>query len=80
MTGNNILVGGSRTNHKFLYAYVGNRIFKSINSGTTWSDKGENFIISLHKIVLILAMSILISYLWEELICIRVKMVEIHGH
>ena len=42
MTGNNILVGGNRTNHKFLYAYVGNRIFQSINSGTTWSDKGEN--------------------------------------
>ena len=42
MTGNNILVGGSRANHKFLYAYVGNRIFKSINSGETWVDKGEN--------------------------------------
>ena len=42
MTGNNILVGGNRTNHKFLYAYVGNRIFQSINSGTTWADKGEN--------------------------------------
>ena len=42
LTGNNMLVGGSRTNHKFLYAYVGNRIFKSINSGITWADKGEN--------------------------------------
>lgn len=42
MTGNNILVGGSLTNHKFLYAYVGNHIFKSINSGVTWVDKGEN--------------------------------------
>ena len=31
MSGNNILVGGSTTNHKFLYAYVGNHIFKSIN-------------------------------------------------
>ena len=42
MTGNNILVGGNRTNHKFLYAYVGNRIFQSMNSGETWVDKGEN--------------------------------------
>ena len=42
LTGNNMLVGGSRTNHKFLYAYVGNRIYKSLNSGATWIDKGEN--------------------------------------
>ena len=42
MSGNNILVGGSNTNHKFMYAYVGNHIFKSINSGVTWADKGEN--------------------------------------
>ena len=36
-----LLTGGEGANSTFLYAYVGGRIFSSINGGSTWADKGE---------------------------------------
>ena len=39
--GDVLLTGGVGNNGTFLYAYVGGNIFKSINGGQTWSNKGE---------------------------------------
>tara|TARA_Y100001970_G_scaffold253054_1_gene327408 strand:- start:4731 stop:7175 length:2445 start_codon:yes stop_codon:yes gene_type:complete len=36
-----LLTGGQSLNSIFLYAYIGGRIFKSINGGSTWMDKGD---------------------------------------
>ena len=36
-----LLTGGVGANGTFLYAYVGEQIFRSINGGVTWSYKGE---------------------------------------
>ncbi len=36
-----VLTGGVGNSGTFLYAYVGGHIFKSINSGLTWVDKGD---------------------------------------
>ena len=36
-----VLTGGIGNSGTFLYAYAGGRIFKSINGGTSWVDKGE---------------------------------------
>ena len=38
---NVLLVGGADVNDVFLYAYVGGKIFKSINGGATWAYKGD---------------------------------------
>ena len=38
---NVLLTGGQGVNSTFLYAYVGGYIFKSINGGSTWANKGE---------------------------------------
>ena len=35
------LTGGEGVNSTFLYAYVGGRIFSTINGGSSWADKGE---------------------------------------
>ena len=36
-----LLTGGVESNGTFLYAYVQGNIFKSINGGLTWANKGE---------------------------------------
>ncbi len=40
-SGNVLLTGGQSLNSIFLYAYIDGRIFKSINGGSTWIDKGD---------------------------------------
>ena len=39
---NVLLTGGESINSIFLYAYIDGRIFKSINGGSSWIDKGNS--------------------------------------
>ena len=37
-----LLTGGNGVSGNFFYAHVGNRIFRSINNGNTWADRGNS--------------------------------------